>query len=274
MIDIVADGFVRMFGRQNLFLHYYFNGWHGDPRFTHLFEGFGNRNDFPIQEADAFVISNRSDFGMAEDWMKKTGKKAVALIDGEDDDQIRPLHEVAKVYFKREYITGKSYPANVKPLPFAAIPEAIPSISEPTLPVLFLSGPSSAIRSEIAATIRQMKLPLIIGKMPKERYNMYLRSARIGISARGAGWDTYRYWETPYFGALLVSQKLDITIPNNFIEDEEAVFFSDTADLRIKLEKLLGSRDHVAQMAAAGQRACHERHLSIHRAKTILEAIL
>lgn len=274
LIDIVADGMVRLFGRNNLFLHYYFNGWAKDARFTHLFEGFGNRNDFPIQEADAVVISNRSDYGMAEDWMKKTGKKNVAVIDGEDDDEIRPQHEIVRAYFKREYMTGRTYPQNVKPLPFAAIPEPIPAIPERALPVLFMSGPSSAIRGEVNAALRDMNVPFILGKLPKDRYNQYLRSARIGISARGAGWDTYRYWETPYFGALLFSQRLAITIPGNFVENEEAIFFDDIPEFRKKLEKLLGSRDLVAQMAATGQRACHERHLSIHRARTVLDAIL
>src|SRR6266850_1579784 len=59
-----------------------------------------------------------------------------------------------------------------------------------------------------------------------------LRRARLAISLRGRGFDTFRYWEIPWSGALLVSEELPILIPDNFLPDREAVFVRpDLADL-------------------------------------------
>jgi hypothetical protein len=90
---------------------------------------------------------------------------------------------------------------------------------------------------------------------------------------RGAGWDTYRYWEIPFFGSVLLSQRIPVAIPDNFVEDTEAVFFDTIPEFAAKLIWLLDHPADAERIAKAGQQKCMARHLSTHRATTVLEAI-
>ena len=42
--------------------------------------------------------------------------------------------------------------------------------------------------------------------LPWADYMRLLSRSKIGVSVRGLGYDTYRYWEIPYAGALLLEQ--------------------------------------------------------------------
>jgi hypothetical protein len=284
LIDIVSDGLLRSLGKANVHLNYNRRSPH-DSRFSQLFMGFDYPNAFSLHEADALVISVRTSPQVAVDWMSSTGRRAVAVIDGEDDDVVRDkFFGISKVYFKREYLKGRSYPPNVRALPFAAIPEEVPQAEERTTNVFFCCMIRNEIRSDIVTVLDGMGVRLergthentatIGGLTGKGVYNKRLSRALVGISSRGAGWDTYRYWETPYFGAALLSQRLNIVIPGDFAEGTEAEFFGDMAELRSKLESLL--RDHARARAIgdAGARACRTRHLSVHRAATVLDAVV
>lgn len=273
LIDIVADGLIRLLGRQNVSLDYNARGgWGG--QFVHLFKDFAGPEPFDIHDSDVLVASVRSETAMSE-WMQKTGKNKVACIDGEDDPTLRN-HIVPRVkaYFKREYLKGLACPGNVHPLPFAAIPEeVIENVPQRQYPVFYLGNPSHHDRLWVAGALTSMGfMPLNI-RFEKAEYNKFLMGSMIGISARGGGWDTYRYWETPYFGAMLLSQRLDIVIPGDFVEGTEAVFYSGPDELKTKLRESLADPARTKKIADAGKAACRERHLSIHRAKTVLEKI-
>ena len=117
-----------------------------------------------------------------------------------------------------------------------------------------------------------MGFDTVLGEMPKAAYNAALSRALVGISARGIGWDTYRYWEVPYFGTLLFSQRLRIVIPGDFREDQEAVYWLSIEEMRAKLTGLLMEPHRTEDLARAGQEASRNRHLSRHRAQAVLEA--
>lgn len=271
LIDLVADGMVRLLGRENVFVD--FRMWNRTGMYFPMLFSTDSPNAFQLQDADALVMSNRCPLSLAQEWMRTTGKKKVAFIDGEDDDTLRPCANAA-VYFKREFFSERTYPANVKPLPFAAVPEDLPVPHNRHLPLLFHASFSSPIRHQIVTLLRDMDLPVVIGSVPKEQYNSLLSSSTLGISARGAGWDTYRYWEIPYFGCALLSERLPIVIPKNFSDGTEAVFYDGIKDFKTKLNRLLESPETMRKIGEAGQKACRERHLSTHRAKTVLEALL
>jgi hypothetical protein len=270
LIDIVADGLSRLFGIRELSFDYVSaNAW--SDSFMPLRKHFAGSRSFDLKEADVLVASVRS-LAAADEWLKATGKKVV-MIDGEDDPFIRePWPSRAAVYFKREYLKGRSYPPNIRPLPFAAIPEEVPEIQEATNEVFFMAHESHPFRREVANALHGM------GHQSKERmekdgYNKLLASSRIGVSVRGAGWDTYRYWETPYMGAALLSQRLGIVVPDDFKENEEAVYFETVDDFETKLKRMLSDKKRTEAMRMAGRRACMERHLSTHRARTVIDAI-
>lgn len=270
LADIVADGLIRLLGRSNVSLDYNVREC-PDPQRAHLLQGFGGPEPFPIEEAEVLVASIRSTAAMC-DWMSRTGKTKIALLDGEDEPEIRdPWPQAVRVYFKRELL-GPPRAQNVLPLPFGAIPEPVPKAESRKKRALFMGIPRGRIREEVNAVLSSLGFarPELI---EKGRYNGELASSLIGVSAKGAGWDTYRYWETAYFGAALLAQRPAIWIPGNFEEGREAVFWDDIGEFRRKLEAMLADEKGTAALGQAGQKACLERHLSIHRAKTVIEAV-
>lgn len=270
LIDIVTDGLIRLLGRDHVSLQYNVRGgWGG--QYAILLKGFQGPEPFDIHEADILLGSTRSLPEMAA-WLRKSGNQNVGLIDGEDDSRIRAEElKKVKVYFKREYIKGEVYPKTVVPLSFGAIPERIPEVSEIVSPVFFLAHGSSPIRQEISSGLKDLGFHVPEARVEKVEYNVALASSLVGISARGGGWDTYRYWEVPYLAVALLSQRLNLIIPNNFTEDREAVFFSSAQECCAKLRKMLSDPLRTREMGRLAREKCLKYHLSIHRAKTVLE---
>jgi glycosyl transferase family 1 len=274
LIDIVTDGLVRVAGRSSLSIDYNvrFEAG-GNGAYQHLCQGIQGPEPFDIHEAEVLVASSRSAEN-ARRWKSKTGRSKVAIIDGED---LGTLHagaiSTAKVYFKREYFHFTPYPGNVKPLPFAAIPEEIPQGATRRSGVFYSGHANHPFRNEIAAALVSLGFPPAPNR-DKRIYNLSLTSALVGVAVRGMGWDTYRYWEVPYFGAALLAQRPQQVIPGNFVDGEEAVFYDGVADFRAKLNGLTAKADETAVLAKAGHQAVLSRHLSTNRARTVLEALL
>lgn len=271
LIDVITDGLIRLLGRQRVSLDYNVRGgWGGS--YIHLLQGFAGPEPYDIHEADALIVSVRSLPAM-QSWMAKTGKRNVVVVDGEDHDGLHDVHHSAKVYFKREYLQHRVYPANVKPLPFGAIPEEMPSVSGRTNNVAWKANDTHPFRKSITAVVSSMGLLQAGITAKKADYNKLLASSKVAICVRGAGWDTYRYWEIPYFGAAMLSQRPGIVIPENFKDNQDAMFFDDIPDFVRKLNCLLTNPELTQMIARAGQKACMEKHLSIHRAQKVLEAL-
>jgi len=281
-IDIVADGLIRLLGKENVHLDYN-RRVAPDSRYSQLMMGFQYPNSFELEAADILVTSVRTPIAVPRTWRQKTGKAKIAVMDGEDDPNLRNNVREAAVYFKREYLKGTAYPANVVPLPFAAIPEEIPPQGNPPIPVFWCGMVRNQIRMDVTEALRQMGFKIeegrhentmtVGGLTGKKGYNERLVRSLVGISARGAGWDTYRYWEIPWFAAVLMSHRLGIVIPKDFVDGKEAVFFNDARDMKTKLAGLLKDEPRLKEIAAAGARAVRERHMSIHRAQRVLDAL-
>lgn len=274
LIDIVTDGLIRLLGRDRVHLRYNQIST-ANPMQSQLFQNFGGQNKIDFLETNILVASVRSRIADLEAWIRETNGGKVAVVDGEDDPTIRqPYYALAALYFKREYLKNTSYQARVRPLPFAAIPEEMPSPVPRDIPITFAVGITSPIRIEIMKALQGMNLKAETVTRQKKEYNVILSRTLVGASARGAGWDTYRYWETAYFGCALLSQRLGIVIPANFVDGTEAVFFDGVDDFQKKLNSLLSDPPRAIAIGKASRNACLDRHLSIHRAKTVLESVL
>lgn len=271
LIDIVTDGLIRLLGRQNVCLDYNVRSSPAGS-YEHLLRGFQGPEPFNIYDADVLIASIRS-LPALDEWRRRTKKKAIAVVDGEDGDRIadQALYQV-RVYFKREYLKNRAYIAKIKPLPFAAIPEERPENVVRNGAVFYCWHSTHHCRNEYSSILASMGFP-IAAKLPKAQYNKSLASSLIGVAVRGNGWDTYRYWETPYFGAAMLAQQPGIVIPGNFIDGQEAVFFDGPQDFRVKLKGMLQDRDKTLKIASAGAKASLTRHVSTCRAKTVLEAL-
>lgn len=273
LTDIVLDGLIRSQGRENVSVDCNFRSKPGAwGPYQHLCCGIDGPEPFDIHDAEVLIASVRSLDAMAC-WKQKTGKSKIAIIDGEDVGEVdKAACGFAKVYFKREYFHFVNYPANVRPLPFGAIPETIPESTITKHHVFYSGHDNHPFRKEIKAVLASMGYPHSVNQ-DKKGYNKAISESMIGISIRGMGWDTYRYWEVPYFGATLLTQKSPQVINGNFVDGHEAVFYETAFDFRRKLMEMLSAVDRTEKIGVAGHKAVMERHLSIHRAKTVLEAI-
>lgn len=271
LIDIVTDGLIRLLGRQSISLDYNARGgWGG--QYSILLNGFGGPEPYDIHESDVLIGSVRSAEAIRL-WMRRTGRSKVAIIDGEDGPGFNGIHVEVPVYFKRELIKNGYRPGNVRPLPFAAIPEELPAQIDLQRQVFFRCHETHHFRREIKRQLEQMGFKASSDRIDKKQYNEMLMTSLVGVSTRGNGWDTYRYWETAYFGVALLSQRLEIVIPDDFEEGLEARFFSDPSEFKLKLTHMLADPEKTVAIGQAARKKCLEKHLSIHRAKTVLEAL-
>jgi hypothetical protein len=274
LVDIVADGLIRLLGRDNVHLRYNRTSTE-DTMKSQLFHGFSVQNKIDFLEANILIASVRSNPADIEAWARETKGGRVAVVDGEDDPVIRQsYYSIATIYFKREFLSNTAYQRLVRPLPFAAIPEDMPQSSDRDIRVTFAGEMRGSVRVEIFRTLQAMGIQIDTALRPKKEYNSILSRSMIGVSVRGAGWDTYRYWETAYFGCALLSQRLGIVIPGNFVDGVEATFFDGVDDFQKKLEALLADPARTLTLGESARNACLERHLSVHRAKTVLEEAL
>ncbi len=111
----------------------------------------------------------------------------------------------------------------------------------------------------------------------KRKGKFYLEEiarCKIVLNFRGGGWDTMRYWEVPAAGSFMISQRPQITIPNNFENGKHLVWCSDG------LEDLLEIIDYYLQrpaereaIATAAKTHLEQYHLNTCRAQALLEIV-
>jgi hypothetical protein len=200
---------------------------------------------------------------------------------------VRP-HDMWDSELRRQVAVARPGMAKVVPLPFGVVPIGFPAASERTHDVTFLCAATDPLRGRIVEELRAMKAegyrvlipddPLSESdryrhetRLPWSTYMQALSSSRIAVSVRGDGFDTYRYWEIPYAGALLLSETPRTVIPDNFANGVEAVF-AEPERLCDEARRLLDSQA-TEPIAAAGHARLMSAHLSRHRAEVVLERL-
>jgi hypothetical protein len=106
--------------------------------------------------------------------------------------------------------------------------------------------------------------------LPWADYMRLLSRSKIGVSVRGLGYDTYRYWEIPYAGALLLAETPQTVIHDNFVAGREAVF-APVEQLPQRARELLA--EDTRAIADAGRRKLLASHTSVQRATAVLERV-
>lgn len=108
-------------------------------------------------------------------------------------------------------------------------------------------------------------------KLSKAEYYALLGRSKMALSIRGGGFDTLRYWEVVASGALLLSERPDIEIPNNFSHGHQALFCRpDLSDLP-ELVRYYASHDAERESIA---RAGYEHLLRFHTCERRAEQLL
>jgi hypothetical protein len=175
-------------------------------------------------------------------------------------------------YFKREMLAGYDYGPNSYPLPFGypdgLVPEEVNS--ERTRDLFWagkrLFGTRSLYLDWLAARFGKD----LDQRFSQEEYQAAIRSARIGLSLFGYGYDTVRYWELPAHGVMLLAERPPLRIPHDFLDGESAVFFDDLPELEEKLDYYLSHPEVVAKIATAGREHFLRYHTTTSRARQFL----
>jgi hypothetical protein len=169
--------------------------------------------------------------------------------------------------------------ARILPLPLGIVDVGFVPAQAKRYDICFLYGLSNQRRVATARALRALRAEGWRVCVPDERpsvrlpWSVYMRvlsQSRIGVSVRGFGYDTYRYWEVPYADTLLLAERPRTIIPDNFIDGVEAVFAPCTRMAAVARQLL--SRD-VSEIANRGRGKLLRKHTSVQRALAVLEAL-
>jgi hypothetical protein len=151
----------------------------------------------------------------------------------------------------------------------------MPAPVERDIDVSFVARNTHPLRTECAQLLEEAGFQVFLdAAMPREQFCGILNRSRVAVSIRGASWDSMRYWEIPYHGALLLSQRLPVVVPDNFVDGESAVFFDHPADMMEKIQDLVSDRgSRLEAIAASGMSLCREKHTAAARARYLLQCL-
>jgi hypothetical protein len=188
--------------------------------------------------------------------------------------------------FKREYYKNKIYEKHVYPLPFSINNKMFSLI--PSMPfkydVSFWAVESHPIRTEelnflenrfdCADNGTSHNQTLRNYKRKGKFYFEELKRCRILLNFRGGGWDTLRFWEILGLQRFMISQQLEIVIPNDFEKDSEIVYCNnELSDLEELCKYYLKNEAISEQIAKNAYNKAMNFHTDEARARYILDII-
>jgi len=109
------------------------------------------------------------------------------------------------------------------------------------------------------------------GRLGRDHYYRSLQQCRYLLSLPGAGFDTFRFWENCGCNALHWAPNMPLTIPHDFTHDRNISRFDNLSQLLSGLEKLERDPGKSADLLAAQRAHLSRYHLTIHRARYLLE---
>lgn len=93
------------------------------------------------------------------------------------------------------------------------------------------------------------------------------------VAPIGIGFNTNRYFEIPYAGALLVAQRTPLRIPHNFSDGVDALFFEGLVQLRSALEFIKLNPQDAAAISRRGHELATRFHTPRERARYVFETV-
>lgn len=189
-----------------------------------------------------------------------------------------------KHIFKREYLVNNEYADNVYPFPMAFKPQPVVLPNKKKYDVSCWCVESDPIRTQALAILENLYDCRSNGTTRGQTFRNYKRkgmgylkelgSCRISCNFRGVGWDTLRYWEIPALQSLMLSQKPQIVIPNNFVNGEHVIFCKDDlSDMTALIDYYLSHSDETDEISASARSFLMKNHTHIQRGEYFLEKI-
>lgn len=303
-VDTLYDGLVRLLGVENVLEYPHKKSYHGDNSMVRNRRFYPCLFNYPViktdeekmlmlenNEFDIILVGCNEQYGArrrSNDFyrlLKERSKTIPTFIIDQGDGagmNDRLLKEVPHLqYFKREYFKGTDYDESVTPLSFSYSPQYIPPpdiLDIDRENNVFFAGRRTGRRREYIEFYKErvgiltpIRKPLSV--WTQDEYRQKLTMNTIGLNLKGAGNDCIRYYEIPAHGMLLLSQRLDIEIENDFEDGKTAVFFSDLNELKEKLDYCLANEEYTNKIARAGYEWVNKYHTSTVRAQQLLNKI-
>ena len=104
-------------------------------------------------------------------------------------------------------------------------------------------------------------------------YYSNLQKCRVVLTLRGAGYDTFRFWENAACNAVHISQKIPIIVPNDFVTGRHILRFSDPAELRRLTNSILENGAQFENIIVEGRNHLMNYHLTTKRALYLLDRL-
>ena len=293
-LDVLYDGLCAVLGDDRVVEHPWKPMLHGEtPREMEQYPCAVDRAGEPMA-LDEILARLRAGYfdvvlfgdldkriGLAEirDIVHAAGSTPWFLLDAQDEctDFFRGALEflgleAACGYFKREMLACFDYGPRVAPFPFAYPDHRVPlEVSGPRPQLLFYAGQRwCGLRELYLSRIEALLGETFDRTYDQEGYVEAMRRSLMGLSAFGGGFDTVRYWELPANGCMLLSERLPIRVPYDFIDGETAVLFDDLPGLEEKVKHYAAHCDEAADIARAGHEHLKRRHTGSARARQVL----
>jgi hypothetical protein len=107
-----------------------------------------------------------------------------------------------------------------------------------------------------------------------ERYYARIRDSRRCISIPGGGFDTLRFWEILGLGALLISKRVAIEMPQPLVEGAHYLAFDSFDELRAVIEKSYQRPDEADEIRTSGHAFALQFHTTRARAIYLLTTLI
>lgn len=307
--DLLYSGLVDLLGKSSV-LDYPFNlSYHlplaAYPRNLGYRKGIGPilRADVGFSSVDCIVIGSakKASFETYLRVANKLSKRCpVVFLDGGDlpgvgqdlqrEDAASLLDEAMAIrpfdiVLKREFLSGASYEANVIPFPFSCNFQPYQLRKQlKNFDVSFWAVQSHPVRSTVFEKIKGKFDCDDNGSLPGQSFNRYKRTGKrylrdlsrckIVLNARGAGWDTLRFWEAPALGTFMISQKPMIEIPNPLEHGKHLIFCDDEFEGLVDLCNFYLKKEALREsIARAGYEHVLTHHSNQKRARRLLSLL-
>ena len=205
----------------------------------------------------------------------------IIALDGCDKQEIH-LPELSQPYtriFKREMRPPYPLP-QCRPFSMMPIPEPFVwrYARDRTLDFVYEVAPSCDYRSEAAVQLKnisrrhKLRCHIYCGApvLPRSEYLTDMSRARCVISVRGMGWDTYRYWEIPAHGTVMVTQDVGLPIEHDFVDGVHCIRYTGQSDDALETAVLRVRDMSHAEIDAMAARAIE--HVSIYHTPRVRAA--
>lgn len=112
------------------------------------------------------------------------------------------------------------------------------------------------------------------GRLGKQEYYSKLQQCESLITLRGAGFDTFRYWEHTACRSVNIVENMPLYIPSPFIQGEHQFFTDHTTDI-VDTVRLVHEQADMAKAIVDREREhLLANHMTTHRAKYFLDKMM